>query len=104
MIINNNFYKLSNLKIKMGMSAVEIRIMPESPETNLAEIKKEIPKKLRDAKNIKIEEQEIAFGLKALKINFAWPEEIDTDIIENKLQEIEGVSSVKIEDIRRAFG
>ena len=88
----------------MGMSAVEIKIMPESPTTDLAKIKKEIPKKLKEAKNIKIEEQEIAFGLKALKIMLAWPENLDTDIIENKLQEIEGVSSVKIEDIRRAFG
>jgi len=88
----------------MGNNAVEIKIMPESPETDLAKIKKEIPKKLKEAKNIKIEEQDIAFGLKALKIILAWPENLDTDLIENKLQEIKGVSSVKIEDIRRAFG
>lgn len=88
----------------MGMSAVEIKIMPESPTTDLAKIKKEIPKKLRDAKNIKIAEQEIAFGLKSLKVNLAWPENLDTDKIENQLNAVEGVSSVKIEDIRRAFG
>ena len=88
----------------MGMSAVELKIMPESLETDLEAIKKKIENILTDAKNIKIEEQEIAFGLKALKVNLAWPEEKDTDEIENKLNEIEGVSSAKIEDIRRAFG
>ena len=34
----------------------------------------------------------------------AWPEEKDTEIIEVSLASIEGVSSVKIEDYRRAFG
>lgn len=88
----------------MGTVAVEIKIMPESPETNLESIKQGIQEKLPDAKNIKIEEQEIAFGLKALKVLLAWPEEQDSDIIENKLNEISGVSSATIEDIRRAFG
>ena len=88
----------------MGTVAIEVKIMPESAESDLESIKKEIPDKLSDAKNIKIEEQEIALGLKALKINLAWPEDKDSDEVENKLNEISGVSSAKIEDIRRAFG
>ncbi len=86
------------------MSAIIVKILPESPETDIEKIKQEIQGKLPDAKNIKTEEEEIAFGLKALKINLAWPEERESDEIENKLQEISGVSSAKIEDIRRAFG
>jgi len=88
----------------MGMTAVKVKIMPSSIEVNLEDIKKQIPGKLEKAKNISIEEQEIAFGLKAIMLTFAWPEEQDTDIIENSLSEIENVSSVEILDYRRAFG
>ena len=86
------------------MTAVKVKIMPSSIEVNLEDIKKQIPGKLEKAKNISIEEQEIAFGLKAIMLTFAWPEEQDTDIIENSLAEIENVSSVEILDYRRTFG
>jgi len=88
----------------IGTVAVELKIMPESVETDLEKIKQEIPKSLEKAKNIQIEEQEIAFGLKALMVRLAWPEDQDTDEIENKTNKIDGVSSAKIEDVRRAFG
>ncbi len=88
----------------MGMNAVEIKVMPESPDTDLEKIKSEIQSKLDKAKNIQTEEKEIAFGLKSLNILLAWPEDHDTDEIENILNEIEGVSSVTIENVRKAFG
>jgi len=88
----------------MAMTAVKVKIMPESLETNLAKIQLGIHEKLKEAKNIQIEEQEIAFGLKALIATFAWPENLDTDKIENSLAKIKGVSSVEILDYRRAFG
>jgi len=88
----------------MAMTAVKVKIMPKSLETDLSSIKIEIHKKLKQAKNIQIEEQEIAFGLKALIATFAWPENLDTDIIENSLAKIKGISSVEILDYRRAFG
>jgi len=89
-----------------GIVAVIVKIMPTSPETNLEEIKSKASETLEaeGAKNISFEEKEIAFGLKAIMIKMAWPEEKSTDIIENSLAEIENVSSVKIEDYRRAFG
>lgn len=88
----------------MATVAVELKIMPESVETDLEEIKQEIKKKLGKAKNINMEEKEIAFGLKSLNVRLAWPEEQDTDEIENIINDIDGVSSCKIEDIRRTFG
>ena len=88
----------------MGMTVVKVKLMPESPNINLESIKQKIPNKLKEAKNIQIEEQEIAFGLKALILTFAWPENLDTDKIENSLSEIKEVSSVEILDYRRAFG
>ena len=88
----------------VGTNAVTVKVMPESPDTDLDKIKEQIQEKLDKAVNIQIEEKEIAFGLKALNLIVAWPENEDTDLIENRLTEIEGVSSAKIEDIRRAFG
>ena len=88
----------------MATVAVELKIMPESIETDLGKIGQEIKKKLGKAKSISIEEKEIAFGLKSLNIRLAWPEEHDTDEIENIINGIDGVSSCKIEDIRRTFG
>lgn len=88
----------------MGTTAIELKVMPEAVDTDLEAIKKQIHEKLSEAKNIKIEGQEIAFGLKALILHIAWPENLDTDEIENKISEIKGVSSCQVTDIRRAFG
>jgi len=90
----------------MSIVAIITRIMPDSPEADLEEIEKETTKilKSKGAKNISFTEEEVAFGLKALLVKFAWPEEKDTEIIEVSLASIKGVSSAKIEDYRRAFG
>jgi len=89
-----------------GIVAVIVKIMPSSPETNLEEIKSKASEILEaeGAQNISYEENEIAFGLKAIMLKMAWPEEKSTDLIESSLSKIENVSSVKIEDYRRAFG
>ena len=89
-----------------GTVAVIVKIMPSSLETNLEEIKNKAKQAMEaeGAQNISFEEQEVAFGLKAILMKMAWPEEKSTDIIETQLAEIENVSSIKIEDYRRAFG
>jgi elongation factor 1-beta len=89
-----------------GIVAVIVKILPDSPDANLEEIKSLVSKELESqgSKNISIEEEPIAFGLSALNIKFAWPEEKNTDLIENSLSKIPHVNSVKIEDYRRAFG
>ncbi len=90
----------------MGIVAVIVKIMPTSPKVDLEAIKKSSKNVLESegAKNISFEEKEIAFGLKAVLVKFAWPEEKDTGLIENRLSGIDQVSSVLIEDYRRAFG
>ncbi len=89
-----------------GIVAVIVRILPDSPEADLKKIQHEakIILEKEGSKNISFIEEPIAFGLKALKIKFAWPEEKNTDIIDNSLSAIKHVSSAKIEDYRRAFG
>jgi len=83
-----------------------VKIMPESPETNLEAIKKSALATLQPegAKNISFEERPIAFGLKAVMMKLDMPEEKGTDLVESKLAAIDHVSSVTIEDYRRAFG
>jgi elongation factor 1-beta len=88
----------------MATAALKVKIMPESLDTDLEEIKKQIHIKLSEAKNINLEEQPIAFGLKAIIATFAWPEEKGTDAVENSLKEIIGVSSAEVIDYRRAIG
>lgn len=90
----------------MAIASIIVKIMPEAPDTNLEEIKKEAQKllELENAKNISFEIQDIAFGLRAIMIKFAWIEEKDTSIIEDTLAKIPHVSSVQITDYRRAFG
>ena len=83
-----------------------VKIMPESPSSNLEAIKDsaKISLSAEGAMNISFEEKPIAFGLKAIFMKFALPEEKGTDIVEVKLSSISEVSSVTIEDYRRAFG
>jgi elongation factor 1-beta len=90
----------------MGMSAVQFKIMPESPEQDLEAIKKVASSKIEElgGKVASTEEQPIAFGLKALIVVFAFPEENDVDQVGNVLGEIEGVSSTEMIDYRRALG
>ncbi|MBU0957375.1 MAG: elongation factor 1-beta [Nanoarchaeota archaeon] len=89
-----------------GIVALQIKIMPDSPEANLDEIKSQIEDKLKqhDAKVNKMEEQDIAFGLKAIIVTIVWQEDKETDLAENSIKEIEHVSSTEITDYRRAFG
>jgi elongation factor 1-beta len=90
----------------MAIAAIITKIMPDSPDTNLEEIKISAKQEMEKegAQNISFEEKPIAFGLKAVMMKMAWKEEKDTSIIEDKLSKIKNVSSVRIEDYRRAFG
>lgn len=89
-----------------GVVAVKIKIMPESIDTNLNSIREQAQKKLEEigAKGTTFEEQPVAFGLKVLVVTFALSEDKSTDIAEDVLKEVPGVSSVDIIDYRRAFG
>jgi len=85
---------------------VMIKVMPDSPQAPLQDMKKHITHFMEKhgARSLTIEEQNVAFGLKALIVKCAMPEEKGTDLLESGLSEIQHVSSVTIEDYRRAFG
>ena len=44
------------------------------------------------------------FGLKAVILSFAWPEEKELEDLEQQLKQVEDVNSVQVVDIRRAVG
>ncbi len=85
--------------------------MPESPEEDLKKISKSVNEKIRtfaslkEDEEIRIQEEPIAFGLKALKIMFVMNEsQGSTEPLEKSLQEIKGVASVEVTDVRRTIG
>lgn len=90
----------------MGDISVKIKLMPSSVETNLEEIKEKSKAILEEkgGKNVRFEEEPIAFGLKAIIIFFIWSEEKELESIEKNLEEIENVNSLQVLDIRRTIG
>ena len=90
----------------MSVVAVKIKIMPDSPESDMKKIEKGVKAILEKngVKNPKFEVQPIAFGLKALIMMFGWPEDKQLEELEEKLKKIASVGSVQVIDIRRAIG
>ncbi|HLF54019.1 MAG TPA: elongation factor 1-beta [Candidatus Nanoarchaeia archaeon] len=90
----------------MATVIIIVKLMPDSPSADLEAIKSTAKSLLEkeEAKNISIEEKEVAFGLKSIHIKMDMPESKGTDTVESILGKIKHVSSVTIEDYRRAFG
>jgi len=92
----------------MAQIVATLKIMPESPESDLSSIQnkaEEEIKKFAGDTQTKIEQEPIAFGLKALKIIFVMDESKgSTDSLEENIKKIEGVNSVEVVDVRRAIG
>ena len=92
----------------MAQVVVTLKIMPESPETDLNNIESQAKAKIIDfsqTKETKTELEPIAFGLKAIKIIFVMDENKgSTDALEESIKTISGVNSVEVVDVRRAIG
>ena len=95
----------------MATAVVTVKIMPESPEVNLDEIKDKVQAILRefterdDPADQKVEIVPIAFGLKAINIIFAMDEAKGSpDPVAEEISSLEGVNSAEISDVRRAIG
>ena len=82
----------------MGSVAVIMRVMPESPEVNLEQLKKALKEKLPGIQDIR--EEPIGFGLKAIKfaaiVNDAGGE---TDALETTIGAIPGVERAEIIEV-----
>jgi translation elongation factor aEF-1 beta len=104
--LHANLYKPKKRQRIMGFTAVQIKIMPDSPSADLKAIEKAAEETIvsMHKTSVKFEEEPIAFGLSAIMLSFAWNDEIELEQLEAKLQEIINVSSVEVTDIRKAFG
>lgn len=79
----------------MGDVALIIKVMPESPDVDREEIKKEIRAKLARVQDI--QEEPIGFGLVALKVVVVVPDaEGQTDAAEALLNGIAGIERAEI--------
>lgn len=80
----------------MGKVIITFKIMPESPETDLEKIKKEI-KSMKNAGEVKdFKEEPLAFGLKSLTVLSVFPDEGGiAEKAETALSKVKGVQSVE---------
>ena len=87
----------------MGTAGIKIKLMPESLEVDLEEIKQKAKAIVEEkgGKNREYEEEPIAFGLKAIIAFFELPEEIEPNQIEEPFKKIPGISSIQVVDVRR---
>ena len=79
----------------MGKISCVYKVMPEDAETDLEAIKDQI----RDVLDVEdIGEEEVAFGLKAVKVStITTDEDGGTDTVEEKLEKVENVQSIELE-------
>ncbi|MDT8356883.1 MAG: elongation factor 1-beta [Methanomicrobiaceae archaeon] len=79
----------------MGNVAVILKIMPESPEIDLAALQQAIRTGVPETQDIR--EEPIGFGLSALKVAVVVPDrEGATEGIEEMLRSMDGVASAEI--------
>jgi len=91
----------------MAEVVVTLRIMPESPETNLKQIEHAAGSEIKHfgGEVGKVDIQPVAFGLKSVTLIFVMDEKKgSTDALEEKISQIDGVQSVEVTDVRRAIG
>lgn len=81
------------------------RVLPENPEVDYEKLKSNIKITLEPKYRVeRIDEEEIGFGIKALKVHVKMPEESkehSSDEIESRLSSIEGVGSIELEYFTR---
>ena len=91
----------------MAKVIVTLKVNLESPETNIEKVKAKVTEMITsfDGDVGKVEVEEVAFGLKAIKFFFILDESRgSTESLENDIEDLEEVSSVEITDVRRAVG
>ena len=92
----------------MANAIVTVKIMPVSPDVDLDAVEKTAKETIASFAGegeTRTEIEPIAFGLKAVKITFVIDEKKGSpDVISEKIEEIEGVNSAEISDVRRAVG
>jgi elongation factor 1-beta len=87
----------------MGKVAAQMEVMPESPDVDLDVLQDTLEDALPEgAKISRIDREDVAFGLVALKPTVIVPDEAGgTDAIEEAFSGLEDVESVKVGEVGR---
>ncbi len=91
---------------KMAQVIVTIKLMPSSPDADLKQIEEKAVEEIKKfgGQIGRIEQEPIAFGIKAVKISFFSDEsKSNLDPLEDSLRQIENVESVETTEVRRAL-
>ena len=97
----------------MADVVITLKVMPSSPDVDLEELKKAVGEKIlayagadiSDEKQTKVEEEPVAFGLKALLITFVVDEDKGSpDPLADDIATLENVNSVQVVHVTRAIG
>ena len=91
----------------MAEVLITLKVMPDGTEIDIKNLEKLVSKEIKEfgGRIEKIEIEPIAFGLQALKIIFSMDERKgSTESLENKVSDINGISSVEVTDVRRMIG
>ncbi len=82
---------------------ITIRVMPEDVDVDLDDLLERIRQNVPDGTDVRANEVvPVAFGLKALRVNFARDESLGgTDDIEAAIGNLEGVAQVEVEVVSR---
>ncbi|MFB6116856.1 MAG: elongation factor 1-beta [Candidatus Nanosalina sp.] len=79
----------------MGKISCVYKVMPEDENSDLEDIKADI-REVLDVEDIG--EEEVAFGLKAVKVStITTDEDGGTDTVEEKLEKVDNVQSIELE-------
>ncbi|MFW9907926.1 MAG: elongation factor 1-beta [Candidatus Thorarchaeota archaeon] len=87
----------------MARVIITVRVMPEDIDVDLENLFERIKENVPEGTDVRANEiVPVAFGLKALRINFARDESLGgTDDIEEAIGKLTGVSQVEVEVVSR---
>jgi elongation factor 1-beta len=86
-----------------GINGAKYKLMPESPDADLEKIEEAAKKIVEEfgGNNKEYSIEPIAFGLKAVIVFFFYPDDKDTEGLEEKFSEINEVTSAQLIDMRK---
>ncbi|GGN16432.1 elongation factor 1-beta [Halarchaeum nitratireducens] len=87
----------------MGKVAAVLKVMPQSPEIDLDELKADLEDSLPEGAKLRgFDQEEVAFGLVALLSTVVVPDDAGgTEAVEDAFTNVEGVESVQVQETGR---
>ncbi|GGM64663.1 elongation factor 1-beta [Halarchaeum rubridurum] len=87
----------------MGKVAAVLKVMPQSPDIDLDELKEDLEDSLPEGAKLRgFEQEEVAFGLVALLSTVVVPDDAGgTEAVEDAFTNVEGVESVQVQETGR---